>query len=54
MREEALKLANEVLKLWEALKFVKEPGMFDEDMPFFEEEPECVKTARKIINKYGE
>lgn len=54
MKKEMLKLAEEVLELWEALKFIKTPSIFDEDMEFFEEEPTCIKTARKIIKKYGE
>ncbi|MFW6172197.1 MAG: hypothetical protein ACOC5T_00425 [Elusimicrobiota bacterium] len=54
MKGELLKFAKEVLELWEDLKFIKTPSMFDEDMLLFEEEPKCVKTARKIIKKYGE
>lgn len=54
MKKQLIELAKHTLELWRAIKTIKTPGLFGEEVNFFDEEPECVKLSRRIIEKYGE
>ena len=54
MRKKLIKLAKSTLELWEIAKTMKTPGLFGEEVDFFDREPECVKQSRSILKEYGD
>lgn len=53
MRKQLITLAKSTLELWEIAKTMKTPGLFGDDVDFFDKEPQCVVLAKKLITEYG-